>query len=162
MKIISPSAILTGLWIAAIAAPAFADMASLNKTVQRFANQVINSHNAAAVDRLFTKDYRQHTPMARNLPAKAFKQFAGAMFRAFPDVKARYTPILAQGDRIAFVGVVTGTHRGNFFGMPATGKRIRWTEMHIFRVRGGRIAEHWVQADMFGIVQQIRAAMKKK
>ena len=141
---------------------AMANEAALNTAVQRFANQVINSHNVKAVDRVFTKDYRQHTPQARNLPAKAFKGFAAAMFKAFPDVRARYTPLVAKGDRIAVIGAVSGTHKGNFFGMKPTGRKIQWTEMHVFRIKNGRIAEHWVQADMFGIVQQIRAPAKKK
>jgi len=144
-----------------VLSPANADTAKLNQAVKTFA-AVINGHDANAVDRLFDQSYRQHTPMARDQPAKAFKGFAMAMFKAFPDVKATYTPMVAQGDRITFTGTVSGTHKGPFFGMPATGKRIRWTEMHIFRVRAGRVVEHWVQADMFGIVQQIRAAAKKK
>lgn len=146
----------------AISAPALADESALNRTVQRFATEIINRQDVSAVDRLFTKDYRQHTPQARNLPAKAFKGFAMAVFKAFPDVRARYTPLVAKGDRIAVIGAVSGTQKGAFFGMPPTGKTIRWTEMHVFRIRNGRIAEHWVQADMFGIIQQIKAASKKK
>ncbi|HUT48409.1 MAG TPA: ester cyclase [Alphaproteobacteria bacterium] len=142
--------------------PAAAGDAALNTAVQRFANQVINARDVGAVDRVFTKDYRQHTPQARNLSAKAFKGFAAAMFKAFPDVRASYTPLVARGDKIAVIGAVSGTHKGAFFGMKPTGRKIKWTEMHVFRIRNGRIAEHWVQADMFGIVQQIRAPAKKK
>ncbi len=159
-KAIWPAAALA-LGLAA-AAPAPADESALNRTVQRFATEIINRHDVGAVDKLFTKDYRQHTPQARNLPAKAFKRFAAAMFKAFPDVKANYTPLVAKGDKIAVIGVVRGTQKGAFFGMPPTGKTIRWTEMHVFRIRNGRIAEHWVQADMFGIIQQIKAASKKQ
>lgn len=144
-----------------VSSPAIADASNLDQAVKRFA-AIINGHDANAADRLLDRSYRQHTPMARNQPAKAFKGFATAMFKAFPDVKATYTPMVAQGDRITFTGTVSGTHKGSFFGMPATGKRIRWTEMHIFRVRAGKVVEHWVQADMFGIVQQIRAAAKKQ
>lgn len=137
-------------------------MAEPAKVAQRFADSVINAHSVAAVDGVFTKDYKQHTPQASNLPVKAFKQFAAAMFAAFPDVKVRFTPVMQTSDKIAVLSTATGTHKGTFFGMKPTGKVIKWTEMHIFRVRGNRIAEHWVQADMFGIVQQIRAPAKKK
>jgi len=149
------------LLVFGLASAAAADETALNSAVQRFASQVINSHDVKAVDRIFTKDYRQHTPQARNLPAKAFKGFAAAMFKAFPDVRATYTPLVAKGDKITVIGAVSGTHKGAFFGMKPTGRTIRWTEMHVFRIRNGRIAEHWVQADMFGIVQQIRAPAKK-
>jgi len=161
MKPIRSILLAAALLTLPVLSPASADTSKLDQAVKTFA-AVINGHDANAVDRLFDQSYRQHTPMARNQPAKAFKGFAMAMFKAFPDVKATYTPMVAQGDRITFTGVVSGTHKGSFFGMPATGKRIRWTEMHIFKVRAGRVVEHWVQADMFGIVQQIRAAAKKK
>ena len=160
IKLVWPVAALAiGL---AVSTPVLADGSKLNRVVQRFASEIINRHDVRAVDKLFTKDYRQHTPQARNLPAKAFKGFAAAVFKAFPDVHAKYTPPVASGDKIAVIGSVSGTQKGAFFGMPPTGKTIRWTEMHVFRIRNGKIAEHWVQADMFGIIQQIKAASKKK
>ena len=146
--------------VAAASPVAAADAANSQRVVQKFATSVINAHDVAAVDELFTQDYRQHTPDGKQLPAAAFKQFAAAMFQAFPDVTVTFSPMLSEGDKIAVIGTASGTQTGSFFGMPPSGKRISWKEMHIFRIRGEKIAEHWVQADMFGIVQQIKATSK--
>ncbi len=95
--------------------------------------------------------------MGQDLPVDAFKGFAQAMFAGFPDVSVEYTPIVGEGDLITVVGHGQATHTGDFFGVPATGRPVQWTEMHVFRIRDGKIAERWVQADMFGIMQQITA-----
>ena len=126
------------------------------KVVTSFVNEVINAHDVAAVDRLFAADYREYTPMGVNQGSEAFKKFARAIFTAFPDVQVSYTPIVSSGDLITVYGHVTATHQGPLFGIPATGKKVAWTELHVFRVRGGKIAEHWVVANLFGLMQQIQ------
>ncbi len=143
-----------------MAAPALAgglSMAEKNAVVQAFAQDLINGHDLAVADGLFTADYKEHNPMGQDLPVDAFKGFAQAMFAGFPDVSVEYTPIVGEGDLITVVGHGQATHTGDFFGVPATGRPVQWTEMHVFRIRDGKIAERWVQADMFGIMQQITA-----
>ena len=124
--------------------------------VNSFANDVINAHDVAAVDRLFAADYREYTPMGVNEGSEAFKGFATAIFTAFPDVQVSYTPIVSSGDLITVYGHVTATHQGPLFGIPATGKTVAWTELHVFRIHDGKIAEHWVEANLFGLMQQIQ------
>ncbi|HIM47151.1 MAG TPA: ester cyclase, partial [Alphaproteobacteria bacterium] len=53
-------------------------------------------------------------------------------------------------------GHVTATHQGEQFGIPATGKQAAWTELHVFRIVDGKIAEHWVEANLLGLMQQIQ------
>jgi len=53
--------------------------------------------------------------------------------------------------------VFTGTHRGDFMGIPATGNRVTMEAIHIFRFDGGRMAEHWVARDDLGMMRQIGA-----
>ena len=120
--------------------------------VTSFANDVINAHDVAAVDQLFTADYREYTPMGTNEGSEAFKGFASAIFTAFPDVQVTYTPIVSSGDLITVYGHVTATHQGPLFGIPATGKTVAWTELHVFRISDGKIAEHWVEANLFGLM----------
>ena len=49
----------------------------------------------------------------------------------------------------------TGTHQGDFMGIPATGKKISMGEIHIVRIVNGKGVEHWGQADMMGMMQQL-------
>ena len=50
-----------------------------------------------------------------------------------------------------------GTHQGEFFGIPATGKRIAISGTSIYRIAGGQVAEEWTQADMLGLMTQLGA-----
>ena len=131
--------------------------AAKNEVVQAFADELINAHDASAIDRLFTEDYREHTPTGADQPAEAFKGLATAMFSAFPDVTVKYTPLVSENDLITVLGSATATHTGDFFGIAPTGRQVSWTEMHVFRIRGEQIAERWVQTDVFGLMQQLTA-----
>ncbi len=50
-----------------------------------------------------------------------------------------------------------GTHRGELFGFAPTGNRVTWTAIHIWRIVDGRLAERWSEADLLGIVGQLKA-----
>jgi predicted ester cyclase len=52
--------------------------------------------------------------------------------------------------------VYSGTHQGVLFGVPATGKSLRFTSCDIFRVADGKIAEHWGMGDIAGVLAQIK------
>ena len=54
----------------------------------------------------------------------------------------------------------SGTHRGEFMGVPATGKRVSIGVIDIIRVSGGKLVEHWGQMDSMGMMQQIGASRR--
>jgi steroid delta-isomerase-like uncharacterized protein len=66
--------------------------------------------------------------------------------------------MIAEGDRVAVRLTSAATQTGSFMGMPATGRRYEIEEIHWFRLRDGRIAEHWHQADFMGMRRQLGAA----
>ncbi len=53
--------------------------------------------------------------------------------------------------------VFRGTHEGDFLGIPATGNRVTMEAIHIYRLSGGRLAEHWVARDDLGMMRQLGA-----
>jgi predicted ester cyclase len=83
------------------------------------------------------------------------KQMLPAFRHAFPDMTVMVEDVFAEGDKV--VGRVTwkGTHIGALMGIPATGRLVTVTEMHISRVSNGRICERWGNLDMLGLMQQI-------
>jgi predicted ester cyclase len=83
------------------------------------------------------------------------------MNTAFPDVRVTETDLITAGDRVVERSDVVGTHRADFMGVPATGKSVRWSEIHIYRLVAGKIAEHWVELAMLEIMQQIGAVPAK-
>lgn len=80
------------------------------------------------------------------------------MFRtAFPDLETTAEDLIEEGDKVVVRARWTGTHRGAFMGVPATGKRVTGTEIHICRIVDGRLVEQWSEMDMMGLMQQLGA-----
>ena len=78
------------------------------------------------------------------------------MFReAFPDLVATIDDIFGRDDRVAVRLTFRGTHDGPFFGMAATGRRVSFTSLELYRVAGGRLAEEWVSPDVTTLLAQV-------
>jgi steroid delta-isomerase-like uncharacterized protein len=76
---------------------------------------------------------------------------------AFPDAKIRIEDAVSDGDTVASRWTITGTHRGDFQGVPPTGRPITMKGVDFSRVVDGRVAEHWAQFDVLAVMQQIGA-----
>jgi len=74
---------------------------------------------------------------------------------AFPLYELIPHQIVAEGDLVAVRATFRGVHKGEFAGMPPTGKRVSSDLMIFYRVRDGLIIEHWLQMDMKDIVEQL-------
>jgi steroid delta-isomerase-like uncharacterized protein len=79
-----------------------------------------------------------------------------AVVDAFPDYRWDLRHLLVDGDWVAAHFIDTGTHRGTFLGIPATGRAVTTQEFAFYRVDAGRIAEVWVTADDLGLLEQLR------
>jgi steroid delta-isomerase-like uncharacterized protein len=81
-----------------------------------------------------------------------------AVRASFPDITPELYDLIAEEDRVAVRVEASGTHTGEpFNGIPASGKAIRWKEVHIFRCASGKIAEHRGVFDLLSILQQLGA-----
>src|SRR5690349_13228853 len=110
----------------------------------------------AIVDQLVAPDFVSHSapPGLPTGPAgvKAWVQ----IFRdAFADLYSVVDDVIAEGDRVVERFHAGGTHGGDFFGIPATGRSGEITGINIFRVVDGRIVEHWGNSDDLGLMQQL-------
>jgi predicted ester cyclase len=76
--------------------------------------------------------------------------------RAFPDYRWDLRHLFVAGCWVSAHFVDTGTHRGSFLGVPATGRAVTTQEFAIYRFAGGRIAEVWVTADNLRLLDQLR------
>ena len=127
------------------------------KTVREFTRIFKNEHNVDGVDKLFDPSFQHHFRMPLPPGLEGFKAIGRAMNGAFPNVRVTETDLIAAGDRVVERSDVVGTHLGDFMGLPPTGRTVRWSEIHIYRLSGGKIAEHWVELAMLEIMQQIGA-----
>lgn len=74
---------------------------------------------------------------------------------AFPDNRHEVQEVLAEGETVVLRCTLTGTHQGEFMGIPPTGRRIEVNEIHIYRMRNGRAVEHRVGRDDMGAMRQL-------
>lgn len=128
-----------------------------NKAVlNRFMEQMITGGNLDLVEEFFDPDYVDHSAAAPELADRygrleTFKAFLGA----FPDLVETPQALVAEDDMVAVHARLTGTHQGEFLGIPATGRRIQLSTTAIVRFRDGRMLEHWGDLDLHGLLAQL-------
>ena len=74
---------------------------------------------------------------------------------AFPDGRTTTDDLVAEGDKVVERFTFVGTQKGDFMGIPASGKQVRVTGMSIFRIANGKIVEHWGENDAMGLLMQL-------
>jgi steroid delta-isomerase-like uncharacterized protein len=89
--------------------------------------------------------------------AQMLKQVWPVLLRAFPDLQVAVEDVIAEGDKVVCRDTVTGTHQGEYRGLPPTGKSVTYNEIFILRFVNGRIAEIWGIVDVFSQMQQLGA-----
>jgi steroid delta-isomerase-like uncharacterized protein len=75
--------------------------------------------------------------------------------RAFPDLEIRVDDLVAAGDTVALRLTLSGTHQGEFQGIPATGRTISYVSHEFYRVAEGLVAEEWICSDMASLFRQV-------
>lgn len=131
-----------------------------NKAIfHRFIEEVWNKGNLAVADELFTPD--AVSPSAPNLPpgSEGVKIIATMFRSAFPDFHMTIEDLIAEEDKVVARFTQGGTHKGEFMGIAPTGKQVKFTEIGILRIVGGKVVESWYETDMLGLMQQLSAVM---
>jgi predicted ester cyclase len=127
-----------------------------NKTrLRRGFEEGINQRKLDVFEELLAPNYVNH-----NMPAPApgpagFKQVMGMFLTAFPDMRITLEDVFAEGNTVGSRGYFTGTHQGEFMGIPATNKPVKVTYIDLWRIENGLSVENWVQMDMLGLMQQL-------
>ena len=130
-----------------------------NKQLVRQFFEASDQQDAEMMDQLVSStNYSLHfsgmPPMDWNTNKE---QFLAPFNKAFPDLRRNIVDMVAEGDKVAVSINVTGTYKGEFQGIPATGKQVSFTAMDILTIIDGKITEEWATADMMGLMQQIGA-----
>ena len=131
-------------------------MSEENKALyRRFTDEVIKYKKVEVIGELMDANMIEHNPIpGQPTGLDGMKQFMGMFFAAFPDLDSNIDLLVAEGDIVAGRMTTTGTHTGEFMGIPATGKRVSFTEIHIVRIANGKAVEHWGNQDDMGMMQQ--------
>jgi steroid delta-isomerase-like uncharacterized protein len=133
-------------------------MSEQNKALARsFFEEIENQGNFSVADQIFARDFVNHAPFGEMHGIEAAKQFASMLRTAFPDLHTTVEDQIAEGDRVATRWNARGTHRGEFQGVPASGRQMQITGITICRIAGGKIVEQWGNPDLFTLMQQLGA-----
>jgi steroid delta-isomerase-like uncharacterized protein len=131
-------------------------MTTNTKLIERIPLEVLNNGNFGLIDEIYAPDYVERFPQPGVAPTReGFKQFAKAFKTAFPDLTYSIDDVIENGDKVVHRVTASGTMKGDFMGMPATGKRATWNEIHIGRVANGRLAEHWGLVDQLSMLVEL-------
>jgi steroid delta-isomerase-like uncharacterized protein len=132
-------------------------MSEQEDVIRRFID-ALNRRDFDTVDEVLSDDLVFHGGSFGEITGREpFKEFAGPFFVGFPDLQLKLHDVIADGDRVALRFTSSGTHNGEFSGIPATGKTVSFTEQPQYRVADGKIVEIWWLADIFGLMQELGA-----
>ena len=133
-------------------------MASDNKSMNLRWIQAFNERDWQTETAYRGPDFRAYMSGAKEpLNNDVWAGFMSAFTMAFPDARISVDDSIAEGDCVVSRWTLTGTHRGEFQGVPATGRAVTMTGIEFNRVADGKIGEHWAQFDLMGLMQQIGA-----
>jgi len=130
-----------------------------NKEIVRQFWGVWEEGNLGLVDELVGLDYVNHSPGMPNQPQgpEGIKAVVN-MFRAgMPDLRVVIEDVIAEGDKVMMRYRIEGTHEGELFGVPPTGRRVSIESITVERVSGSKIREHWRVTDTLDMMQQLGA-----
>ncbi len=117
---------------------------------------VLNEMNAP--EYLFYSPSTNPKPMTREQTIEFIKM----IFAAFPDINYRIEKVYVDGDTAIIWYTVTGTHQGEFAGIPATGNKVKVSSILLWSIKDGKIIEEREEADMLGLMMQLGMELKPK
>ena len=125
--------------------------------VRQFVEEAINQGNISAIDELLIPDFVEHEELPPGIPPgrEAPKVLFTMLRSAFPDIKATIEHLIAEGDEVVLHMTWTGTHEGEFMGIPPTGKSISINVIDILVIAEGKFVEHWGVMDSMAMMQQL-------
>lgn len=123
--------------------------------VRRFVEEGINQVNLAAFDELVAENVDFDAPPGLPRNREGWKQNRLLLQSGFPDAHWNEEAVIAEGDTVVWRGVMTGTHIGNLFGIPATGKSIQITATSMLKVKDGKIVWQRINNDDLGMMTQL-------
>ena len=128
-----------------------------NKAVLRRWIEAYNERDLETEANLLAPDYVAHVPAAPGPleGLEAWRQFSGSFAEAFPDIRLTVEDIFSEGEMVAARVSFHGTHRGEFQGIPPSGKQVAFTSIEVNRVVDGKVEEHWVELDLLSMMQQL-------
>jgi steroid delta-isomerase-like uncharacterized protein len=127
-------------------------------TVRGFVEEFQGKRDMTAFAAFLSPELIDHSPMPGTSPgAEGVRQTLAMLWSALPDMRVEIHQQIAEGDSVATRKSFVGTHQGELFGVPPTGREVHLDLIDVVRVEGGQIVEHWNIVDSYGLLQQLGA-----
>ena len=124
--------------------------------VRRFIEETINQGQIDSVGQFVWEDVTEQVPFPGQGPGlEGLKDVLRGMRAAFPDLYFSVEEQIAEGDKVLTRFEWTGTHQGEFLGVPATGRSVRVWGMVVDRLQAGRIKDTRIIMDALGLMMQL-------
>jgi len=121
-----------------------------------FMEQVFNRGHLWVADRLLSPRFVDHNPLPGQQPGAAgMKAAVLQLRRAFPDLHIVVQDVIGSHGLVAIRSTMYGTQRGEFMGIPPTGRRVVVPGLDMVRIRHGRATEHWGYLDQDLMMKQL-------
>lgn len=133
------------------------DTTTNKAAICRVFDEVVNHGKLDAIESLFDPQFETVTPQGA-LDREGFAGYVEAWRAGFPDVHCEVEDLTAEDDRVAWSIRATGTHTGDFMGIPATGRTVDFDSLNIATMRDGRMFRHTVMMDVGRMMQQLGVA----
>jgi steroid delta-isomerase-like uncharacterized protein len=131
-------------------------MSEENKAIAIRTIEALDRNSGPVMD-LYARDAQTFMQGDPPFDMATYKRFSGEFFGAFPDLVHNVDEVTAEGDRVVLQITVTGTHKGTFEGIAATGTSIRYPSMVTYRIRDGKIASTRAVFDTLALLRQLGA-----
>jgi steroid delta-isomerase-like uncharacterized protein len=129
-----------------------------NKAISRRFHTAIGKGNTQALQEEFAPNYVAHFPgLPDRLDAEEFNQIVTAFSTGFPESHFDFDDEFAVGDKVVTRWTWNAVHKGEFQGLPPTGKQVTMTGITILHIVGGKIVDNTVEMDQLGLMQQLGA-----
>lgn len=120
--------------------------------------KIWNEGDMAVADGYYAPDVIMHGAVPGYPPGiEGVKQGIMMLRAALPDLHMEMEDVLAEGDKVVCRYTLSGTHKGELFGIPASGKQVAVEGIGIVRFQDGKLVEFWGVSDMLGLMQQVGA-----
>ena len=127
---------------------------------RRFYDEVMSNGNLDLIDELVAQDFVEHEafPGLPTAGPEAARAALGLFAAAFPDLRVTVDDMIAEGDKVAARITMSGTHAGEFMGIPATNRSFAVQAIDIIEIRDGKATAHWGQTDQGAMMEQLGMA----
>jgi predicted ester cyclase len=132
-----------------------ANVAANKKVVLAFLDDVLAGHHGDHAADYFTPDAQFHAGTLGTITGNTNIGGAlNAVVTAVPDLNPALQDIFGQGNEVVVRLVVSGTQTGDLFGIPASGRPLRWDAVDVYQLKGGKISQEWAAEDLTAILNE--------